>query len=101
MSYSLAFKKSALKEWKKLDKTTQQQFKAKLAQRLNEPHVPASKLHGTLQNCYKIKLRSVGYRLVYEVNDRTVVVTVITVGRRDNDIYRKAAKLLGTKKGKR
>lgn len=40
---------------------------------------------------YKIKLRSVGYRLVYEVRDEMLVVLVIAVGRRDhNEVYRKA-----------
>ena len=32
---------------------------------------------------YKIKLRAVGYRLVYEVIDDELVVIVIEVGRRD------------------
>ena len=38
-----------------------------------------------LQNTYKIKLRDVGYRLVYEVIDRRLVVLVIAIGRRDHD----------------
>ncbi|CAH7086754.1 hypothetical protein VCHA52P454_70043 [Vibrio chagasii] len=44
MSYKLNFKKSALKEWQKLGATLQQQFKKKLVERLENPHVPASKL---------------------------------------------------------
>ena len=41
---------------------------------------------------YKIKLRSVGYRLVYEVRDQQVLVLVIAVGKRDrNAVYRAAA----------
>jgi mRNA interferase RelE/StbE len=36
-------------------------------------------------NRYKIKLRSIGYRLVYEIIDDEVVVLVIAVGRREND----------------
>ena len=46
MTYKLEFKKSALKEWKKLGATLQQQFKKKLAERLENPHVPASRLSG-------------------------------------------------------
>lgn len=42
---------------------------------------------------YKIKLRSVGYRLVYEVRDAEVVVVVIAVGKRErNAVYEAAAK---------
>lgn len=38
-----------------------------LSKRLQAPHVPSARLRGDLQNTYKIKLRDVGYRLVYEV----------------------------------
>ena len=87
MTYSLEFKKSALKEWKKLGHTVKQQFKKKLAERLENPHVPASTLTGAV-NLYKIKLRQVGYRLVYSVNDEKITVTVIAVGKRNrNEVY--------------
>ena len=88
--YQLAFKTSALKEWKKLAEPIRKQFKNKLEERLDTPHIAADALSG-LDNCYKIKLRSVGYRLVYEVQDETVTVTVIAVGKRERaDVYRKA-----------
>lgn len=87
MTYSLEFKKTALKEWKKLGHVVKQQFKKKLAERLENPHVPSSALSGA-SNLYKIKLRQVGYRLVYSVNDKTVTVTVIAVGKRNrNEVY--------------
>ena len=57
--YALAFKTSALKEWQRLDKAVQTQFKKTLAERLQQPHVPSSKLAG-LPNAYKIKLRATG-----------------------------------------
>lgn len=85
--YALEFKPSALKEWKKLAPMLQDQFKKKLKQRLDEPHVQADALSG-LANCYKIKLRSAGYRLVYEVEDDRVVVTVVAVGKRERgEVY--------------
>jgi len=87
MTYKLAFKKSALKEWEKLGHTLQSQFKKKLKERLENPHVPAAALSGAL-NLYKIKLRQQGYRLVYSVADEIVTVTVIAVGKRDrNEVY--------------
>lgn len=39
-----------------------------------------------------IKLRDVGYRLVYQVCDDRVVVVVIVVGRRENNLVYRAAK---------
>jgi len=89
--YALAFKPSALKEWKKLAPAIRDQFKKKLTKRLDDPHVPADALSG-LSGCYKIKLRSVGYRLVYQVEDGEILVTVIAVGRRERgDVYSKAS----------
>ncbi|MDD4865107.1 MAG: type II toxin-antitoxin system RelE/ParE family toxin [Alishewanella agri] len=94
MTYKLDFKKSAWKEWQKLGSTLQQQFKKKLLERLENPHVPASKLSGA-ENMYKIKLRQSGYRLVYQVKDDVIVVTVLAVGKRErSDVYLSAVKRL-------
>ena len=42
-----------------------------------------------MHNVYKIKLRSAGYRLVYEVIDQEVTVYVIAVGKRSkNTVYK-------------
>lgn len=94
MSYSLRFHTLALKEWEKLDSHTKTLFKKKLGERLENPHVPSAKLHG-MEHCYKIKLRSVGYRLIYQVDDGVITVTVISVGKRDKlQAYLKAASRL-------
>jgi mRNA interferase RelE/StbE len=90
MTYDLGFLDEALKEWQKLDSTTRQHFKTKLAERLQNPHVPSSKLSG-YKDRYKIKLRSIGYRLVYEVRDNELIVVVVAVGRRDRNAVYKAA----------
>lgn len=87
MTYELAFKASALKEWKKLGHTVRDQFKKKLKERLESPHVPSAALSGGT-SLYKIKLRQAGYRLVYSVEDETIIVTVIAAGKRDrNEVY--------------
>lgn len=92
MSYSLAFKEEALKEWGKLDSNVREQFKKNLAERLLNPRIPASKLSGH-DDRFKIKLRSVGYRLVYEVRDNELIVVVVAVGKRErNAVYKAAAK---------
>lgn len=92
MTYKLVFKVEAEKEWRKLDSTIREQLKKKLAERLENPHVPSARLSG-LENCYKIKLRSSGYRLVYQVFDERVVVSVVAVGKRErNAVYENASK---------
>jgi len=91
LKYELGFLEDALKEWSRLDNNTREQFKAKLAERLPNPRVPASKLSGH-KDRYKIKLRSVGYRLGYEVRDSEVIVVVVAVGKRErNAVYKAAA----------
>ena len=75
MTYSLKFLPVALKEWEKLAPPIKSQFKKKLAERLENPRVPRDKLSG-YDSVYKIKLRSAGYRLVYEVVDGQLIALV-------------------------
>jgi mRNA interferase RelE/StbE len=82
MTFELGFLDAALKEWRKLDSNTREQFKKKLAERLDSPRVPSAKLSGH-HDRYKIKLRGAGYRLVYEVRDAEILVVVIAVGKRE------------------
>jgi mRNA interferase RelE/StbE len=90
--YRLKFLPTAFKEWKRLDSSVQNQLKKKLKERLQNPHIPASRLHG-FENHYKIKLRASGYRLVYEIIESEIVVLAIAVGKRDKSlVYKKATR---------
>ena len=92
MSYSLTFKEEALKEWRKLDSNLRDQFKHKLTERLLNPRIPSAKLSAQ-KDRFKIKLRNVGYRLVYEVRDAELIVMVVAVGKRErNAVYNIAEK---------
>ncbi|MDN7876777.1 type II toxin-antitoxin system RelE family toxin [Burkholderia aenigmatica] len=74
-----------MKERTKLDRTVRDQF-----ERLENPRIPSAKLH-VHPDRYKLKLGSVGYRLVYEVCDSEVLVLVVAVGRRERDAVYLAA----------
>jgi mRNA interferase RelE/StbE len=90
MTYELEFLPSALKEWRKLGDTVRDQFKRKLKERLQRPRVQGDALHG-MPDCFKIKLRSAGYRLVYRVEEGRITVVVISVGKRERgSVYEKA-----------
>ena len=92
MSYKLLFRAQAKKEWDRLDASIKSQFKKKLAERLEEPRIESARLNG-MRNCYKIKLRSIGCRLVYQVRDDELVVSVVAVGKRErNAVYKAASK---------
>lgn len=91
MIYAVKFREEALKEWHKLDKTIQQQFAKKLKKCSDNPHIESARLRG-MKNCYKIKLRSSGFRLVYEVIDNVLIIAVVAVGKRDrNEVYKLAS----------
>ena len=93
-TYKLRFHELALKEWRKLGEPLREQFKKKLAERLENPRGPSAALSG-LPDCYKIKLRAAGYRLVYRVEDDYLLVTVVSIGKRERlSVYDLARKRL-------
>ncbi|SUG35198.1 RelE toxin [Salmonella enterica subsp. arizonae] len=92
MSWSL--NPRALKEWQKLGETVKKQFRKKLVDVLSNPRVESARLR-ELPDCYKIKLKTSGYRLVYQVQDDVVLVVVIAIGKREKSaVYRQADKRL-------
>jgi mRNA interferase RelE/StbE len=89
MTYKLTFLKSAFKEWKKLANPIKEQLKKKIAKCLKNPHIKHSALSG-MKDCYKIKLRATGYRLVYRVFDNRLIVQVVVVGKTEKgEVYKK------------
>lgn len=91
--YRLKFIPAALDEWKSLDGSIKEPLRKALKKRLDEPHIASAQLHGDLKGCYKIKLNKIGYRLVYSVEDDTLVVLVLSVNRREGLlVYTEAAK---------
>ncbi|PKO73378.1 MAG: plasmid stabilization protein [Betaproteobacteria bacterium HGW-Betaproteobacteria-17] len=93
--YRLKFLPEALEEWNALDGSVKEVLRKALKKRLQQPHTPGAQLHGDLRNCYKIKLRKQGYRLVYSVEDDALVVLVLAVDKReDMAAYRSAVERL-------
>lgn len=86
MIYRLIFSKEAKREWDKLDIKLQIQLGKKLKKRLENPIVLKDKL-SDMDRCYKIKLKSSGYRLIYQVAQDQIIVCVIAIGKRDSYIY--------------
>lgn len=96
MSYKLKFHPQALKEWNGLSINDKSYFKKKLAERLEYPHVPAAKLSGG-HNLYKIKRKRPPLRLTYHVNDVDMIVTTLSIGKRDSEVYIDMIKRYGEK----
>ena len=72
-TYRLKFLPAALDGWNALDGSVKALFKKLLKKRLAQPHVPGAELHRELRDCYKIKLRKQGCRLVYQVEDDALI----------------------------
>jgi len=86
VEYALAIHPLAEKEWGKLDGSIKRRFKEKLAkERLKRPRVAKDALR-ELPDCYKIKIITPQFRLVYHVNDNHRVLTILSVASRD-DVY--------------
>lgn len=95
--YRLRFVPEALAEWQHLDGSVKELLRKALKKRLHQPRLPGSELHGDLRDCYKIKLRKQGYRLVYQVDDGVLVVLVLAVDKREDlQAYRSAVARLKT-----
>lgn len=86
----IKFHPHALREWKKLDPQIRRKFVAKLNERMLTPEVPKDRLGDKLSNCFKIRLLSEGYRLVYEPIYQEGVLFIRSVGRRDGSVYQDA-----------
>lgn len=99
-AYRLDFRPQARAAWIKLDGSVRTVLWPLLEKRLDQPHVPGAMLHGKLAGCYKIKLSRLGIRLIYAVEDGRLVVTVVSLGKRENSVaYRVAESALESLKG--
>ena len=89
--YSLSFDPDALKEWRRLDESVKKDLKKVLEKRLENPKVESARLSSELHDCFKIKAKKSGFRLVYTVIEGQLVVLVIAVAKREDlKVYKKA-----------
>jgi mRNA interferase RelE/StbE len=86
MPYEIGFKPSALKELRKLDEATRQVIISEIVLLADNPRPDGcKKLKGEI-NLYRIRVFS-NYRIIYEIQDKKLVITVVKIGHR-RDIYR-------------
>lgn len=82
--YKVVFRPKAKKRFDRLDPIIQRQIAKKLDERCRNPRVPGDAL-ARLPDCYKIKLRAKGIRLVYQVRDGKLMLLVLSVGSRERE----------------
>ncbi len=85
MSYEVKFSKGAKKQFRKLPLDVQQRIQTKINDLAIEPRPNGvKKLQGD-DNSYRLRVGD--YRVIYEVVDDVLIVTVIKIGHR-SDIYK-------------
>jgi len=86
--YRVAFSEQAKKQFKKLDKFTQQvlgKYIDKYLDSANNPRQYGKALKGTMQGLWRYEIGK--YRLVCEIQDNVLCILVVKVGHR-REIYR-------------
>ena len=83
-SYSLEIKRSAAKEISDLRKTDCQRIVAKIQLLASNPRPNGSE---KLSGAEKYRIRQGDYRIPYEIDDSTKLVTIVKVGNR-REVYR-------------
>ncbi len=82
--YSIKFSKTALKSFKKLDKKIQK-LALKALERLKENPKIGAPLTGNLKGFWKLRFSR--YRIIYQLENRKLIIIVFDIGHR-KDIYK-------------
>jgi mRNA interferase RelE/StbE len=82
--YKVAFRPRAKKAFDRLATADQRQLARKLKARCENPRVPADRVR-EIPEAFKIKLRSSGIRLIYQVRDQQLHILVLAVGKRERE----------------
>jgi mRNA interferase RelE/StbE len=86
MAYEVGFKPAALRQLRKLNDEVQAAIVAKVESLADDPRPEDCKKLKGEKDLYRIRVLK-NYRVVYEIQDKQLVITVIKVGHRRN-VYR-------------
>lgn len=83
--YRIEFKRSAEKEFRKLDRKTRRRVARKIDGLANEPRpAQVEKLAGS-ENRYRIRIGDI--RMIYQIEDRVLLILILRIRDR-KDVYR-------------
>ena len=85
MAYTIQFKPLALRQLEKLPRDIQKKLSVKIDALRDDPFPSGcKKMAAALPDAWRVR---VGYRIVYQVHQKVLLVLVLTVGHR-KDVYR-------------
>lgn len=86
MSYEIGFKPAALRQLRKLEAEIQSRIVEEIETLADNPRPEGCKKLKGEKNLYRIRVSDT-YRVVYEIQDKQLLITIVKVGHR-RDIYR-------------
>jgi len=83
--YEISFRRSALKEIKKLDRPIRQKILAKIEECAENPYL-SEELVGDLHGYYSAHctIQKVQYRILYQILEGKITINIVMVGTREN-----------------
>ena len=81
--YRIEFRPAALRELRSIDRSTQPRIQGAISLLAKDPRPPASR---PLRGRDGYRLRVGDYRIIYTIDDRVLLIVVVTFGHR-RDVY--------------
>ena len=82
--YEIEFRPAALRELRKIDRSTLPRIRGAIALLAQDPRPPASR---QLRGRDGYRLRVGDYRIIYTIDDGVLLIVVVTIGHR-REVYR-------------
>ena len=92
LEYTLIFHPKIPQDIEQFDRSVQKQIQGKLEKIRKNPEL-WKPLIGELAGCRKMYVADKKIRIVYRIHHDTIIISVIAIGKRDNEeVYREAGK---------